>query len=90
MVVSIEFSEQFLEDAGQIYSPGLAKRLKRTILLLEVVPTMGSKIIRDSLKKRFGKDIFKLVVEPFDLIYTYDEAARCVRLHALVPQKTVK
>ena len=90
MVVSIEFSEQFLEDADQIYSPKLAKKLKKTILLLEVIPAMGSKIIRDSLKERFGEDIFKLVVGPFDLIYTYDESTSSVRLHALVPQKTVK
>ena len=71
MGVTIEFSERFFEDATQIYSLKVADELKKAISLIEVVPTIGSKIVRNSLKEEFGEDIYKWVVGPFDLIYTF-------------------
>ncbi len=86
----IEFSEQFLEDTEQIYSYKVADELKNAIALLEVIPTIGSKIVRKSLKEEFGEDIYKWIVGPFDLIYTFDEENEAVQLHALISQKLVK
>ncbi len=90
MGITVEFSEQFLADAEQIYSPKVADELKNAIALFEIVPTIGSKIVRDSLKKEFGEDIYKWIVGSFDLIYTYDENSQVVQLHALIPQRMVK
>ena len=90
MGVKIAFSEQFLEDAGKIYSARIAQELKDAIALFEIVPTIGSKIARKSLTEEFGEDIFKWVIGPFDLIYTFDETTRVVQLHALIPQRKVR
>ena len=90
MGVTIEFSEKFLEDASQIYTIRVAGELKKAISLIEVVPTIGSKIVRESLKEEFGEGIFKWAVGPFDLIYTFDEDSMSVQLHALIPQRMVR
>lgn len=90
MGVSIEFSDQFLQDAEQIYSPKVADELRNAISLFEIIPTIGSKIVRQSLKEEFGEDIYKWVVGPFDLIYTFNEDLQTIQLHALLPQKMVR
>ena len=90
MDVSVEFSDKFLQDAEQIYSSKVADELRNAISLFEIIPTIGSKIIRKSLKEEFGEDIYKWVVGPFDLIYTYDESHQAIQLHALIPLKMVK
>ena len=90
MGVSIEFSVQFLQDAEQIYSPKVANELRNAISLFEIIPTIGSKIVRQSLKEEFGEDIYKWVVGPFDLIYTFNEDLQTIQLHALLPQKMVR
>lgn len=90
MGVSIEFSDQFLQDAEQIYSPKVADELRNAISLFEIIPTIGSKIVRKSLKEEFGEDIYKWVVGPFDLIYTFNEDLQTIQLHALLPQKMVR
>ena len=90
MGVSIEFSDQFLQDAEQIYSSKVADELRNAISLFEIIPTIGSKIVRKSLKEEFGEDIYKWVVGPFDLIYTFNEDFQTIQLHALLPQKVVR
>ena len=90
MGVSIEYSDQFLQDAEQIYSPKVADELRNAISLFEIIPTIGSKIVRQSLKEEFGEDIYKWVVGPFDLIYTFNEDLQTIQLHALLPQKMVR
>ena len=90
MGVSIEFSDQFLQDAEQFYSPKVADELRNAISLFEIIPTIGSKIVRKSLKEEFGEDIYKWVVGPFDLIYTFNEDLQTIQLHALLPQKMVR
>lgn len=90
MGVKVEFSEQFLIDAEQIYSSKVADELRNAIALFEILPTIGSKIVRQSLKDEFGEDVFKWIVGPFDLIYTFDEANEIIQLHALIPQKMVR
>ena len=90
MGVKVEFSVQFLTDAEQIYSPKVADELRNAIALFQIIPTIGSKIVRKSLKNEFGEDIYKWVVGPIDLIYTFDEASQVVQLHALIPQKMVR
>ena len=90
MGVVVEFSEQFLRDSEQIYSRKIAKELREAIALIEAVPAIGSKIVRQSLKYEFGEDIYKWIVGPFDLIYTFDESHGIVQLHALIAQKMVK
>ena len=71
MEVTIEFSECFLNDSKQIYSKKVADELKTALSIIETIPTIGSKIIAKSLKDEFGEDIYKWIVGPFDLIYTF-------------------
>ena len=90
MEVKIEFSERFLNDTRQIYSRKVASELKEALSTIEAIPTIGSKIIAESLKAEFSENIYKWIVGPFDLIYTFNSKENTVQLHALVPQKMVK
>ena len=54
MGIKVEFSEQSLSNAEQIYSPKVADELRNPTALFEIVTSVGSRISRDSLKEEFG------------------------------------
>ena len=90
MEIEVKISDRFIEDSQQIYSKHIAKTLERAIQNITFMPTCGSKIVALSLKSEFGEDVYKYLVGPFDLIYSYSEEKAVVELHALIDQRQVR
>ncbi|MBQ9058809.1 MAG: hypothetical protein IJ125_06465 [Atopobiaceae bacterium] len=57
---------------------------------IETFGEIGSRIVPDSIRERFGTGVRKVVVNPFDLIYTYYPDENLVRIEALVHQRAAK
>lgn len=89
MEVELKVSARFIEDSQQIYSKRIATALERAIQNITFMPTCGSKIVPLSLKNEFGEDIYKYLVGPFDLIYSYSSKQCIVELHALIDQRRI-
>ncbi|MBR2834240.1 MAG: type II toxin-antitoxin system RelE/ParE family toxin [Coriobacteriales bacterium] len=89
MITTI-YSDRFMNDMANIYADKVYKAVIDAIRAIETMPGVGSLLIRMSLQEEFGKNIRKVVVNPFDLIYEYDQEKAIVYLHALIYQRSIK
>lgn len=83
-------TSRFIEDAKSIYSARLDVKLSKVLTQLEMFPNSGSSDIPPSIKVKYGNDIKKAVIKPFDLVYLYDEKADVVVLLALIHMRHAK
>ncbi len=84
------YTEGFLEDVANVYSPRVQENLASVLSAVETFPRIGSQSIPASIKERFGERVLKVVVEPFDLIYEYLEEADAVVVYGLVPFRAAR
>jgi len=81
----LEYSERFAEDLARVTSPKV-----EALDNIEAFEEFGSKLVPHSIRNEFGMGVRKVVVSPFDLIYTYYPEEDLVRIEALVHQRAVR
>ena len=84
------YTEGFLDDASYIYSSRVQENLANALSAIEAFPCVGSRAVPTSVKERFGDDVLKVVVKPFDLIYEYLEEADASVVYGLVPFRAAR
>ena len=65
----IAYTEGFLEDMLQVASPRGEEAVFGAIDLLPYVAVLGSRSLPDSLSRRYGGNVRKIAVSPFDVVY---------------------
>ena len=82
-MAEIVFTEGFMADAA------IVEREEKldTIALLEDAPEIGSAILPASIRRRYGSQVRKLVVRPFDIIYDYLPKDDAVVVLTLIHQR---
>lgn len=88
-MASIDFAEEFIEDMLQVEISSKEEEIFEAISLLEEAPEIGSQILPLSIRRRFGSDVRKLVVKPFDVIYQYYPESDLVYVVGLWHQRAV-
>lgn len=86
----IIYADQFIDDVAQVYSEAILAEIDTWLELLETLPEIGSPNVRKSLKHRFGKNLRKIAVSPFVIIYRYDEKAALLEVLAMPYAATVR
>ena len=81
------YTDGFIEDLSFVYSDEVQDNIRKALNAIEVFPKIGSNDIPRSVADNYGSTVLKIAVNPFDLIYEYDESADTVILYALVPFK---
>lgn len=81
------YSERFASDLAAVTSERVERRILLCLDNIERFPEFGSRQLPDSIASRFGRDVRKVAIRPFDLIYTYDEEGDVVFVEALVYQR---
>ena len=76
-----------MDDAAVVEREDKLDEILDTISILEVSPEIGSAILSESLRRRFGPQVRKLVVQPFDIIYDYLPKEDTVVILTLVHQR---
>ena len=76
-----------MADAAIVKREDKLDEILDTIALLEGTPEIGSAILPASIRRRFGPQVRKLVVRPFDVIYDYLPEADAVVILALIHQR---
>ncbi len=89
-MASIDFSEGFIEDMLQVLLPSKREEIFDRISLLEHVPEIGSRIVSDVVRLRFGDEVRKLVVNPFDVVYQYYPELDLVYVLGLIHQRDAR
>ncbi len=80
----LEFSERFADDLAAVTSPRVEARVMRALDCIESFGNFGSPLLPRSVEDRFGNGVRKVVIRPFDLIYTHYPEQDLVRVEALV------
>lgn len=88
--IDIAFTNRFIEEALQIYSPKVQKELDSMLETLQVLPEIGSRIVADSVKREFGDDVYKCLIGPFAMIYRYNKEENLVKIIALLHQRGIR
>lgn len=83
----LEFSERFADDLALVESRKLKARILADLDNIETFGEFGSAAIPESIKEKFGPEVRKVAVNPFDLIYSYYPEQDLVRVEALVHQR---
>lgn len=89
-MAEIVITEGFVEDITQVYLDSKREEIWYAVSLLEYTPEMGSRILPASIQRRFGESVYKIVVNPFDVIYRYSSEQDKVYIVGLVHQRTAK
>ena len=86
----LEYSERFAEDVARVTSAKVEARIYAALDNIEAFGDFGSKVVPDSIREDFGEGVRKVVVSPFDLIYTYYPSDDLARIEALVRQRAAR
>lgn len=85
----IIYTDGFLEDMLQVNTQKLEDKIFDAIDLLPHIPIMGSTNLPDSIAARYGFNVRKLPVKPFDVIYEITDDKDFVIL-GLLHQRSAK
>ncbi len=88
-MTSLDFSEGFVDDLLKVERESKREEILAAIELLEHTPEIGSKLLPESITVRFGADVRKLIVSPFDVIYQYFPNDDTVFVHGLLHQREI-
>ena len=82
------FSERFADDFARVTSARVEASILTALDNIEAFADFGSRNIPNSILEEFGDGVRKVVVSPFDLVYTIvgDE----VHVEALVHQRAAR
>ena len=86
-MVRLEYSWRFADDLASVTSEEVEAHVMRCLDALESFPEIGSPLVPDRIEREIGPGVRKIVVAPFDLVYTYRSGADVVQVEALVPQR---
>lgn len=78
--------DSFEDDLAQVSSHTKRVQIIEAVALLERFPRRGSTDLPASTQVRYG-NARKIVISPFDLIYTYDEDGDAVIVQGIVHQR---
>ena len=85
----IRISEAFVASTAKIYSDRVFDVVYHSLELIGEFPEIGSLDLPLAIKQRFGEDCRKVVVDPFDILYRYDQEKDVVYIAELIHQRNV-
>lgn len=89
-MTKLRFATDCEDSFKQLTSKRLQDRLGHLLDLVAEVPTFGSRLVRDSIKEEFGDNCLKADLNPFFLLYEYDEVADIVHVYGIVHSHSVQ
>ena len=79
--------DSFDEDLEHVTSARVYNAILDAVESLEQFPQRGSISIPKSIKSKYGTRVRKIVVNPFDVVYSYDSQDDIVIVMGLVHQR---
>lgn len=89
-MAEIVFSQEAADKLRRIENAGVLRAVIGRVSTLESFPEIGSRVMSERMRFRYGEDIRKLVVRPFDVIYRFDSSVETVWVIDLVHQRTLR
>ena len=89
-MAKLAYAEAFIEDMQSVELKSKRDEIFDRIDLLADFPGLGSSNLPASVVTRFGGNVRKLVVDPFDVIYEHDAQSDTVNILGLIHQRAAK
>lgn len=89
-MAELVFTSGFIEDTDLVERDDKLAEILDIVALLETSPDMGSNSLPASIAERYGANVKKLVVTPFDVIYEHLPEQDEVLIYALVHQRAAR
>lgn len=86
-MTKLVFAESFIENMTQVELESKRDEIFGRIELLADFPELGSSNLPKSICDNYGPRVRKLVVNPFDVVYEYDEVEDAAHILGLVHQR---
>lgn len=84
------FAHEFVDALASVTSERMYRRVLAMVSSLETMPELGSPDVRASIVARFGPNVRKLVIGPFDIFYIYLPSKGEVHVDALVHHRSIR
>ena len=85
----LEYSDRFAGELARVTSPKVEARVYEALDNIEAFEDFGSRFVPESIRREFGEGV-RMVVNPFDLVYTYYPEEDLVRIEALIHQRAAR
>ncbi len=89
-MAEVIFTEGFMDDVHLVQREEKLDEILDRIALLKENPELGSTLLPQSIRRRFGSHVRKLVVSPFDVIYEYLPQDDAVVVLGLIHQRAAQ
>lgn len=86
-MADVVYTEGFIEDFLHVALRSKRDEIMHFVDLLASFPEIGSSHIPRSIAQLYGGNVRKLVVNPFDIVYEYDERRDEVHILGLIHQR---
>jgi hypothetical protein len=73
-----------------VTSPKVEAHIYEALDNIEAFEHFGSRLVPESIRLEFGEGVRKVVVNPFDLVYTCYPEENLVRIEALIHQRAAR
>ena len=88
-MAEMAYAERFLRHRARLASPRIRTRVDGMLRTIERMPGVGSSLVADSLRERYGERILKALVSPYLIIYEYDRDHDIAYVYDLISCWTV-
>lgn len=88
-MAEMAYSEQFLSNRADLASSRTRARVDGMLRTIERFPGVGSSLVADSIRGRYGEHVLKALVSPYLIIYEYDRKQDMVYVYSLIDCRTV-
>lgn len=89
-MAKLVITENFITLAAQIEYSNKRSEVEKRIRQLADMPGLGSSNLPSSVTDKYGSDVRKLVVFPFDIIYKHNAAEDVVYVLDLIHQRAAR
>ena len=86
-MADVVYTDAFIEDMLSVQLEDKRNEIFQRVDLLSSFPELGSANIPNSIAKRHGDNMRKLVVDPFDVVYEYSPSEDAVYVLGLIHQR---
>lgn len=84
------YSESFVTHRASVASDRARKRIDKMLRTIEQMPGVGSALVAQSLRERYGQRVLKALATPYLIIYEYDQSHDIVYIYDLINCWTVR
>ena len=81
--------KEFARKRNKLSSPRTRARVDSMLRTIEGMPGVGSSLVADSLRERYGERVLKALVSPYLIIYEYDSVKDMAYVYDLINCWTV-